>query len=340
LVFGIGILLGVGLTQLNVFLPGGAPTPIKEGASDRSAGEATPIELAPAPATSNQVAADLAAPPLPFDQVSILPEVDMGIVSVRSGVPKDVLVWPAPSRLERPDFVVPSAIDTVPATGQPPQLAALVAIAPEDSIDIELLDTVAPMNSVNAGEQSTDLDIRPIAVVNGARSVQGLEEYSLSDIVPLSFERSTAPDLDRTGNEASSLPVTPEAIARPVWIFAPSSVGNNVLDTTQSAAERLNLSVQSVNRVTYRISRSQVRYYDLDSAEAAERLAAQIDATPRDFTTSDVNAPPGALEIYLAGRSVVAPSRSPTASPGAEPENDLDSLRNSVIGRIRAGLPN
>ncbi len=340
LVFGIGILLGVGLTQLQVSLPGGAPTPNEEVASDSSAQNATPIEPAPVPATSNQVAADLAAPPLPFDQVSVLPEVDIDISSVRTGIPQNVLVWSAPSRLERPDFVVASAIDTVPATGQPPELAVLVATSPEESIDIDFLDTVAPLNSVNAGDQSTDLDIRLIAIVKGARSVQELEEYSLSNIVLLSLESSTAPDLDRTGNETASLPLTPKAIARPIWIFAPSSVGEDVLDATQSAAERLNLSVQAVSRVTYRISRSQVRYYDLDSADAAERLAAQIDAIPRNFTTSDVNASPGTLEIYLAGRSVVARSRSATASPRAEPANDLDSLRNSVIGRIRAGLPN
>jgi len=337
LVFGIGILLGVGLTQLKVSFPGGAPTPTEEVASDSSAQDATPSEPAPVPATSNQVAADLAVPPLPFDQVSVLPEIDIDISSVRSGIPQNVLVWPAPSRLERSDFVVANAIDTVPATGQPPELAAM---APEDSIDIDLLDTVAPLNSVSEGDQSTDLDTRPIAIVNGARSVQKLEEYALSNIVPLSLESSTAPGLGRTGNETASLPLTPEAIARPIWIFAPSSVDEDILDTTQSVAERLNLSVQAVNRVTYRISRSQVRYYDLDSADAAERLAAQIDAIPRDFTTSDVNAPPGTLEIYLAGRSVVAQSLSATASPRAEPTNDLDSLRNSVIGRIRAGLSN
>ncbi|MFT5510757.1 MAG: hypothetical protein ACI89J_003854 [Hyphomicrobiaceae bacterium] len=340
LVFGIGILLGVGLTQFQFSLPGGAPTPTEDVASDSSAQDATPIEPALVPATSNQVAVDLAAPPLPFDQIGVLPEVDIDVSSVRTGIPHNVLVWPAPSRLKRPGFVVASAIDTVPATGLPPELATSVATAPEESIDIDLLDTVALLNSVNAGDQSADLDILPIAIVTGARSVQELEEYAFSDTVPLSLESLTAPELDRTGNETASLPLTPDAIARPIWIFAPSSVGEDVLDTTQSAAERLNLSVQAVNRVTYRISRSQVRYYDPDSADAAGRLAVQIDAIPRDFTTSDVNAAPGTLEIYLAGRPVVARSQSATAAPRAEPANDLDSLRNSVIDRIRAGLSN
>jgi len=203
-----------------------------------------------------------------------------------------------------------------------------------------LLDAVGSPSSVSADDRLNGVDSRPIANSNAIRSVQELEEYSLSNVASLSLESAIAPDLDRTGNETASLPVTPEANERLIWIFAPSSVGEDVLDTTQSVAERLNFSVQAVNRVTYRISRSQVRYYDPDSADAAERLAAEIDAFPRDFTTSNVNARPGTLEIYLAGRSVVARSRNATASARAEPASNLDSLRNSVIGRIRAGLSN
>ena len=340
LVFGIGILLGVGATQLPVFMSDEPPAPADIVVLEETAQVAPPIEPVPVPETTAEVSVELAAPASITDQASVLPEVGLDVASVRSGRPKNLPVWTAPARPERPAFVVAAAIDLVPRSQLPPGPAAPVVAAPAASAEFEFLVSVAPPNSIELAELAAGLDIQPIEVVSRARSVQGLEVFSLSNTVPVSLESASSPILDRTVNETAAAPLVEETIARPIWIFAPTSVGEEILDSTQSAAGRLNFSVQAVNRVAYRISRSQVRYYDPDSAEAAARLAEEIGAIPRDFTTSDVTAAPGTLEVYLAGRSAAARSQSATAARREAPANDVNSLRNSVLGRIRAGLSN
>ena len=347
LVFGIGILLGVGFTQFQSLMPSSTPTLPDEIASESSLPITPPADPAPVPtpvptpvpAPSNQAVAEVSVPPLVISQISVLPMVDPAISTAPSGGLQNALIWSAPARIARPEFAVASAIDAVPDVGGPPERAPLVATPPPETIAIERLETVALLRSVNADDPTTGVDIRPITRITRTRSLPPLADVSLSNIVPLSLDTSTAPALEQTPVETTPQPLTPEAIARPIWIFAPSSVGQDVINTSQSVAEQLNLSVQAVNRVGYRISQSQVRYYDRDSAEAAARLAAEIGAIPRDFTTSDVNAAPGTLEIYLAGRSTVARAQT-TAPRRAQPSNDLDRLRSSVIDRIRAGLSN
>ena len=358
LVFGIGILLGVGATQWRVFVPDD-PAVVVDGVAMEETAQVAPVveavpvptpvtepvaEIEPAPVpepeTAVEVAVDLAPPASIGDQTSVLPDVSLDVASLRSGRPESLSDWSAPSRLERPGFVVATEADPVAPGGQPPASAAQAAVALARTVDFEFLETVAAPTSIELTELSSDLEVEPIAVVSRARSVQGLDAYSVSDVVPLSLESATAPILDRSVDDFAALPLVEDTIARSIWIFAPTSVGEDVLASTRSVADRLNFSVEAVNRVAYRISRNQVRFYDADSAEAAARLAEEIGAVPRDFTTSDVNAAPGALEVYLAGRSAGARSQGTTAVRRTTPANDANSLRNSVLGRIRAGLSN
>ncbi len=136
-------------------------------------------------------------------------------------------------------------------------------------------------------------------------------------------------------------PAIPTAADMALWVFAAATVDKDTVDTTLSTVEGFDMHVTAVNRVNYRITKNQVRYYDAPSAAMANRLAAEIGAVPRDFTRSDVNPPPGTLEIYLAGeaaktlmpRSVakaIAPSRRQQPS-------QANRLRNSVISKLRAG---
>ncbi len=124
-----------------------------------------------------------------------------------------------------------------------------------------------------------------------------------------------------------------------VWIFAAASVGDAKVDTALAKAEGFNLTVRGVDRVGYRISSNQIRYYDTASAAAANQLAAEIGAIPRDFTDSGANPPPGTLEIYLAGVGGTSqPSAGAANAVPARRTTGVEALRANVISRLRRGI--
>ncbi|MBF9035880.1 hypothetical protein HKCCE2091_16655 [Rhodobacterales bacterium HKCCE2091] len=126
-----------------------------------------------------------------------------------------------------------------------------------------------------------------------------------------------------------------------LFIFAATGVGDEILDAVRARAEDFDLDVRSVNRVGYQITESQIRYYDAASAEAAERIAAEIGAISRDFTRSGIAALPGTVEIYLSGEAEVIPASRPVArdiAPPPEEPTEADDLRDRVLSSLRDAM--
>ncbi|MBF9031606.1 hypothetical protein HKCCE3408_14485 [Rhodobacterales bacterium HKCCE3408] len=125
-------------------------------------------------------------------------------------------------------------------------------------------------------------------------------------------------------------------------IFAADSVGDDVVAELQDTVDGLRLPVVAVNRVDYRISENQVRYYDDRSAEAADIVARTIGARARDFTASGVNPEPGTIEIYIGTGIEITPQVS-TVATRTDPEtelqdSELEDMRSRVISRLRDAM--
>ena len=317
---------------------------------------ASPVDPVVQEAEAEQVIPEASTPPLIFAQVSIPAEPQLEPASLSIEVPEADLTIPLVPIIQ---LLTEAGVDTVPSIGPPPTPVEPETAPSVQVPDIEQSEMIALLDATAAEEAApeqrvifpdTDTDSRPVGERTEASALDVGSENLQSDEAP---EIDSEPNIiialreDSSGSELSTdasdeVPITPatDGVQRPIWIFAPGSVTNEVLERTQTTAEALNLSLQAVNRVNFRISRTQVRYYDRESAEAAVQLAAQIDAVPRDFSTSGIDAQPGTLEVYLAGRSTGARSASTASNQRAAPSNNADRLRNSVIDRIRAGLGN
>lgn len=339
LAFGAGITLGMGIMLFQSQILNRAPVTMEQGSSDALALDAAPkVPVALSEANGQFVAVQEITQPS-NEQANVLTEIGGEFASVEFAVP---LTMSRTSALETSGRADLGTVDVLPDVGTTPELVEVTTSAPSRAHATALLDTIASPRPFSTDTSPSGFGKRVVATSNSLKLAQEISGNSLADTEPKSIDRETAPGVDRAGDAPPPKSVTPEAIGTPIWIFASANVGEDVIETTQFAVESFDLSLQAVNRVNYRISRNQVRYYDLASAETAERLAAEIGAIPRDFTAADVNPPKGTLEIYLAGDAIVARSESSVSSPTVpvkKPQSsEVDSLRNSLIGKIRAGL--
>ncbi len=180
----------------------------------------------------------------------------------------------------------------------------------------------------------------------------GVRLAALQDDLPALVEPAALTGMPEPGVAPPALapPLARSPVPTPViegaermimWIFAAGTVSSDRVASAQGIVEGYNLPVGAVNRVNYLISRNQVRYYDASTAEAAERIAKDIGATARDFTTSGVNPAPGTLEIYLAGEPTSAPVRSVQRAPApvrAPQPSEAEILRQNVLSKLRSGI--
>ncbi|MEM9707332.1 MAG: hypothetical protein AAF871_00950 [Pseudomonadota bacterium] len=141
-----------------------------------------------------------------------------------------------------------------------------------------------------------------------------------------------------------SLVIQSDGAALQATLYAPSTLSEDDVAATAASISSTSIAVGSVQTVEFRVSQNQVRYFDIDSARAAERLADAIGAVARDFTGFDPSPPPGTLEIYLAGGPPPAPAARPTVRPARtapapnRPSSDSASaIRDRLISTLRSG---
>lgn len=138
------------------------------------------------------------------------------------------------------------------------------------------------------------------------------------------------------------LPLPPQepavALSQAVFLQAPTGVAENAVAGARDAVERAGFTVAQTLRVRLPISRSNVRYFHPEDAAAAIRLAGEIDAIARDFTSYRPLPMEGTIEVWLAGRSAGSTRRVPIPQR-AERDEQLLLLRRLIIEKLR-GLEN
>ena len=186
----------------------------------------------------------------------------------------------------------------------------------------------------------------PIGTAAARVEVSSFDDVSLSGTASEPAAKDLQPDGRPAADSNPPVPMIPGAEEIRVWIFAPSTVEDNLLEDTKQVLAALKLQVRDVYTVDFGISETQVRFYHATSAEAANRLAEEMGAVARDFTNLETDLLPGGLEIYLAGTvaTVATPRPAPTAAVDSPKqilppqEIEADNSLTSVISRFLDGV--
>lgn len=339
--FGAGITLGIGIMLFQSQLLNRAPTASDPVLSEAAVQEPAPSAPTALPVTTGQTVTALGVTQPPAKQAIFWAENNQKIAS-NSFAAAPML--PSTAALQTPTLASVRPSQVFAGAGAPPVLVDVATTFSASKFPITPPDAIASPAPFEIGVWPNDFDKRLVFASSPARLADDITLISLTDNGPKLLDLSSAPRQLLADKAPPPNPITPEVPDVPIWVFASGSVGESILDSAKTAVEGLDMTVRAVNRVNYRISRNQVRYYDPASAATAERVAAAIGAVSRDFTAAGANPPKGTLEIYLAGDAIVARAESSVSSPAVSaitPQpSDLDSIKDSVLGKIRAGLSN
>jgi hypothetical protein len=146
-----------------------------------------------------------------------------------------------------------------------------------------------------------------------------------------------------TGQEAALAPGVQ------VILFAPGSVPGAEVEAMVERLSGSGFDLSDPSRVGFTISQSNIRYYHAQDAEVAAAVAQASGALLRDFTGSGSSAPPGTIELWLAGdgsgggagvaaapaaRKTVA-AKPATRKPAAAVVDRTARLKSQVINKLR-----
>jgi len=127
-----------------------------------------------------------------------------------------------------------------------------------------------------------------------------------------------------------------------LYVHAPESVTETALAERMAMLGSTGITVAPVERESYKVSATHLRYYSKADADVATALADEMGVTARDFTKN--GAKPGRIEIYLAG---TANTKTATPKPRAAtrrtkqrkpaPVDPRVQLRDQLVDALRRG---
>ncbi len=208
---------------------------------------------------------------------------DIGLVS-----PRFVAL---PRSVERGDLTLPGSTPDLRFTG----LAALprrVSIAP--------VVTTLPAD-----------DATPPPLPPAPDAVAGPVSWQMPDTVKLPLSPSDTP----LAKQDTALPVSRPAPSADLILIlhAPVALPGSEVDTVAEKLSAGGFGSAASRPVDFTISRTNVRYFSPEDAEAAGAVAEALNAQLRDFTSFVPRPPVGTVEIWLAGQGAARPrpSRKP-----------------------------
>lgn len=301
-----------------------AAAPMPEPARPAATAVTAPV-AAPPPAVET-VAAPVPAPVRPLARPRI--ETDMTAALVR-----EIPVEPAAS--SRSDPPVPAAAPSspraaMPLSGPPAPESAPVAIG--DVVALPLaLPPPPPVTGIVADEAPKVPSPAALPAVGPP--------------APLSAVASADPGPTPAGPP----PAPPPAAGLQVSVLAAASAGKGKAEAVARQIGAAGFDVVRTREVTLKITRTHVRYYHPQDAEAAAALAATMKAEARDFTSAKSPPPVGSVELWIAGaaepdaaktktkaRTTTAKKPSAAATEQARQQAEMNRLRDRLVQQLRA----
>ena len=142
-------------------------------------------------------------------------------------------------------------------------------------------------------------------------------------------------------NFVEAIGLSPEQAARfELFLFAPGSISDANVTGYQTRLVDTGLSLEQTRRVGFKISKTQIRYYNAGDAALAQSLASELDIVARDFTANGGDG--GRIEIWMqgdAGASAPARTTQRTTTTRRTTRPTVDTrtrLTNSIIQQLQS----
>ncbi|WP_295311938.1 hypothetical protein [Roseobacter sp.] len=276
-----------------------------------------------------------------------LPELaDRNKISLWTGLASLRVPSAQPREFEAPDAVVattvfmPSPVLQGAASGTAPVLNAAMRVLPVAvSVASSGIPATLPATPPPADPATGPADI-------------GIAPQIPAIVTPALYSPDTAEDLPQTGAPAERTPTlagrlgldVPERSRFSLVTFAPDSVSDTSVEENRARLRETGFPLGALNRVSFRVSKTHVRYYHPDDAEVARAVAEEFGAPVRDFTNISGTAPIGRVELWMTGDSgrTAAPAQSQrqTTTRRAQPAPSAAELRAAAEQRLRNRLVN
>ncbi len=302
LVLGLGIGLGIGASlYLGASLTGGKLALVSTEATDISANP----QLATL-STNSQETNEIVSP----TYVSLVEPVSSGVVSTSiSGQKLDdlsLLPLPPAAAISTNDVALLEAETNVPVMPQYPDSATSAAVteAAVASVEANATRSLVPITPVQTPNEASPSDLL-LARVPDQDIVTETDTNGAVDPAPTVGGESDAPvavDADTTAPLASPNDLRlPGAEGFTVILNAPITLSDEDVATAANGIRETGMSLDQVDRINFRISATQVRFFRPVDAAPAAAVANRIGAQARDFTSYRPSPPAGTIEIFLAG---------------------------------------
>lgn len=115
-------------------------------------------------------------------------------------------------------------------------------------------------------------------------------------------------------------------------INAPSTLAEQEVNFVAADVLETGMSLGRINRVNYKVSTKQVRFFHQEDAELALALAEHIGAQARDFTNYRPSPSAGSIEIFLVGNGKPVTHRASRRNKFA---SNAIRLRNNIVRMLR-----
>jgi hypothetical protein len=314
--FAFGLGLGLGLANLVAGL-GGAVITAKTDVSTAAMPTAVPVVNPPrvAPAAAMPVTGPVS--PEPAKE-----KTDPGAAPAPADAPQ-IAVTLAPSMPQpasEPALGLPSKIDDIALVSAP------LAVAPRLDNDIapEAIDPAGRLP--RAADQPPEALSLPKAATENAIAPPPPAPLASPDPVqtaslalpqvwdgqdPLQIDLTPAP-APAPAPEPEPAPVAATVPQEPIKLLVPTRPAAESLESVTEGLVTAGYQLRDPITVNFTVSANHVRFYHLDDAAAAKALGESIGGPVKDFTNAGSDAPPGTIELWLAGKGAAAPAKTPT----------------------------
>ena len=223
-------------------------------------------------------------------------------------------------------------------------------LVPDMSLHPDYLKMSPELALLDSGDENSVLrPLEPIASTTTTRASPLLiaaiafeteNKIAWSDIKVPATAIEAGPDKEVTtaANKPDSVRVTNALIlgaeAYEAVLNAPSTLTEEEINIVAASVRETGMSLDGVNRVNFKISAKQVRFFYSDDAKLASAVAQHIGAQARDFTDYRPSPPVGSIEIYLAGKGNSVARKAPRRKKSI---SEAERLRSKIVRRLRNG---